>query len=528
MNTLYFLLAYWSINCEFKLMPKNPDSEIRVLIIEDEKDWIDILDDDFKTWLQEYADIEKARGYEEAIQRLTEKSYHLITLDLRIKGSAENEYPGNDLFEIIRGKNSPNYNSGLIVLTAYGNEKNLQKAIGSTYRIDAFILKESYNYNRLIETSAKAIFSSLTRTLSERKKVTLNLLMNSQGKIVETELKGIKTGKQVSLKPSINFNLKDFLQFADDIQWEILSKPTGAWRSKAKKTGTNIYEKIYSHPQLSDLLAVGKQESKQTSSQFYLQLTSSAKYLNLPIELMFNRDFQIFDYMLIRRLAEIESDPTSFFTFILELYRTNQPLKVLVVGANLDNPKYNCEQEAKLIGELIEKNLKILGIKHYINVLASKEDSTYENLIQQLHNGCHIFHYAGHSDHLGSLPEESQIGLYDRSIKAIDLKTLLRNKQTQFVFLNSCLGARMGTTTGKGGYWGFMDSLGDAGIPAVLGYRWLVQNQSASILAFYFYQNLFRTFCPAESLFRARNRASVEIGRDYEVWASPVLLMQNL
>lgn len=509
-------------------MPKNPDSEINILIIEDEEVWLNILSQDFKNWLQEYANIKKARNYDEAVEKLAENSYHLITLDLLIGGPSGGEFSGNDLFEIIRQKNSPNYNAGLIVLTGYGKEMNLEKAIGSKYRIDKFIPKLNYSDKILLAAAAEALFNSLTRTLNEKKKIVLNLLINTKGKIVEAELNGIRTQKRVFLKPTIDFNFKDSLKSVDDIQQEILSKPNGVWRSKAKKIGADIYEKIHAHPQLNNFFALGKQESRQTGNQFYLQIAGAAKHLNLPMELMFEKDFQIFEYVLTRRLIEIESDPTSFFSFISHLYATNQPLKVLVVGANLENPKYNCELEAKLIGEMIEKNLKILGILPSVSILATPEDATYEKLIQKIHNGCHILHYAGHSNHIGSLPEESQIDLYDRSIKAIDLKILLKNKQTQLVFLNSCLGARMGIGTGKGGYLGFMDSLGDASVPAVLGYRWLVEDQSAFILANYFYQNLFRTFCPAESLFQARNRASVEIGRNNEIWASAVLLMQNL
>jgi YesN/AraC family two-component response regulator len=510
-------------------MLKSADSEISILIIENDDFWVNSLTDSFKMWLRDYADIETVSSYNEAIQKITEKYYHLITLDLEINGPAGNKFPGNDLLETIREKDSPNFNSGLIIVTGYGTKKNLKKAIGSRYRVDEVILKENYeSANELIEASKTAIFDSLVKRLNEKKQIILNLSMNSRGSIAEIELKGIKTGKRIPLKPSVNFNLPDFSKAADDIQKEILSKPTGAWRHKAKKTGTIIYEKLISHPQLSSLLSAGRQESKRTNNQLHLQLTSPAKFLNLPIELMFEKDYQVFDYIFSRRLAEAESDPTSFSDFVREIYQANQPLKVLVVGANLSNPKYNCEKEARIIGELIEKNLNILGIRHSVKVLASAREATYENLVRNLQNGCHILHFAGHSNHLASLPEESRVDLYDRSLKAIDLKALLKNKQTQFVFLNSCLGARMGNTTGKGGYWGFMDSLGAAGIPAVLGYRWLVDDQSAFILAYYFYENLFRSFSFAESLFRARNQASVEIGRDYEVWASPVLLTQNL
>jgi len=510
----------------------NPLSKINILLIEDKKPWVNILKNDLEKQFAEYVEdsIETADTYELALEKLSEKTYHLITLDLKIKGLAGNEFPGNNLFEIIRKEDSNNINSGLIVLTGYGTIENLINSIGTKYRVEKFLLKEKYNSDEFTESAKRAVFDCLIRKSHQReqKRTILNLSINGQGKFWEGDLKGIKVQKRNSLNPSISLDINNLLKESDFIQHEILSKAKGRWRLKTKKLGTEIYQKLTSHPQVSSLLTAALQEVRASNSYIHLQFTSPAKYLNLPLELMFNDDYLVFESIFTRRLSNIEFNPTSFLTFISHLHEKNLPLKVLVVGANLGDSELNCEQEAQDIGDLIKRNLKMLGINEAVKILVGRKDATYDRLVHTLENECHILHFAGHSNNLKTIPEDSPIHLYDRSIKAIDLKTLLKNKNTQFVFLNSCLGAKMGNKIGRGGYWGFMDSLVSSGISAVLGYRWVVEDNSAHLLSYYFYENLFRTFCPAQSLFFARKQASIEIGRDEDIWASLVLLMQNL
>jgi CHAT domain-containing protein len=154
-------------------------------------------------------------------------------------------------------------------------------------------------------------------------------------------------------------------------------------------------------------------------------------------------------------------------------------------------------------------------------------DATYTNLEANLRDGCHIFHFAGHANYVKSVPEKSVIYLYDKEVSAASMKSLLRKRDVRFAFLSCCLGAHVGNGTGRGDFYGFLDALSKTGGQAILGYRWPVNDYSAGLLAEQFYENLFRNFCPAQSLYLARDRAASKIGRDEDVWASPILLMQN-
>ena len=74
-----------------------------------------------------------------------------------------------------------------------------------------------------------------------------------------------------------------------------------------------------------------------------------------------------------------------------------------------------------------------------------------------------------------------------------------------------------------------MDSIVQADVPIVVGYRWVVSDDGARDLAGHFYSRLFCTWSAEDALFYARSAVSREssLGRDDETWASPVLVVQS-
>ncbi len=180
---------------------------------------------------------------------------------------------------------------------------------------------------------------------------------------------------------------------------------------------------------------------------------------------------------------------------------------------------------------MIKQDLDTLGIPYEITCLVG-EDATHKNTKDTLlKGGYHIFHYAGHGRFNDTLPEISGPVLLDndgtpRPLSAAELNLFVKDSGIQFVFLSCCLGARSAGQVGRGDFLGVIDALARADIPTVLGYRWTVGDESALHLAKSFYESLWRTFSPAESLLEARIYTAAE-GRDDDTWLSPVLLVQN-
>jgi hypothetical protein len=62
-------------------------------------------------------------------------------------------------------------------------------------------------------------------------------------------------------------------------------------------------------------------------------------------------------------------------------------------------------------------------------------------------------------------------------------------------------------------------------VPAVLGYRWPVEDQMATDFALKFYEGLFRVRSIEQAFVDARNRVWKEHGVNEQIWAAPMLVL---
>ncbi len=161
---------------------------------------------------------------------------------------------------------------------------------------------------------------------------------------------------------------------------------------------------------------------------------------------------------------------------------------------------------------------------------------TYPRFLELLTDagGYHLIHYAGHGYYDPEDPANSALFFWEderrqavRPLRAGELKNRLKDTPVQFVYLSCCRGAQAGTATDLlvSDFLGVLDALLVAQVPAVLGMRWPVSDDAASILAVAFYQALMRGDDLDLALLRAR-RAAAEHDPDDPSWAAPVLVVQ--
>ena len=74
-------------------------------------------------------------------------------------------------------------------------------------------------------------------------------------------------------------------------------------------------------------------------------------------------------------------------------------------------------------------------------------------------------------------------------------------------------------------FLGIADSLVQASVPAVLGYRWPVSDSGATTLALAFYKSLAKQGQIDTALLDARCKVAAQ-DRDDITWLSPILIMQ--
>jgi CheY-like chemotaxis protein len=515
---------------------ENRHNPVRILVVDDEAIWRKLLRTILKRHLGKAVQVITVADHEKARAAVLRESYDLVSLDLKL---ATDEfvwsYSGRALLQSIR-EDSKEPNCGLIVLSGYGTE-DISTESWRDYEVDEYIKKSEVDFRdprRYVEAVKKALRLSLLRRAAAEvnNRILLTLGFDGHG-LKDGELRTPGHIRRRYARPRAGLNAARLSEVADDIGRKIVHGRRGAWRSAAKKVGRDLYQFLKDSPAIYDLFVLGREQAATSSSALHLQFSGPLQNVKLPFELMYEDDYLVFNHIITRGLSEGARNSERFHEFIGSFRRKERsraagasPLRVVVVGANVLATTPRCEAEARAVAKSIERNLELLDIPHDVRPLVGKKEATYENLEAKLRDGCHIFHFAGHADYVKSAPEKSVLYLYDQEVSAASLKSLLRKKDVRFAFLSCCLGARVGST-GRGDFYGFLDALSQTGVQTVLGYRWPVNDYSAGLLAEQFYENLLRSFCPAQALYLARDHAATKIGRDEDVWASPILLMQN-
>jgi|SRR5687767_11501161 len=504
-------------------------SDIRILLIEDDHHWQDILMEALAGAFHTH-NVCLVEDYETACKNIKTEAFDLISVDLAldIKDIDKVDLPGMMLLREIR-QSSRNSSSGLIILSARTTAPRVRDAL-KNYKVFDFLDKLEYTENAYMESARCAVRESLLEKAEARRDQSFTFSVTYDHKrFLRAQLTGPGLRNQFGAdsKPTVAFD--DFARRADNLNASLWQGQTGEWRKEARKLGDGLYEALINNPELLKGLTTALTLTNQRPANLTLEFIGPVEGLSCPFELLRHNDYLAMDHVILRRTEQQAriglAEP--FATFVDSLVRNGDRLRILVVGSSRDGTVPAAEEEAKQLAEFFEAKLDQLAIPHYVTPMIGRA-ATCKGLREALKKGYHIFHYAGHGDYDESLPEGSPLILADGDFTASDLRMSLREAELRLAFLSCCLGARTAVQIGRGDFHGFFHALLESGVPTIIGYRWEVEDNSAFQLATDFYSELFRSFCPGQALLRARQNLSVTSHerRDDPTWASPVLLME--
>ncbi len=510
-------------------------NDVRILVVDDEEKWRTSLPDLLLKRLDPRLKIEIANDYATAVQKVKSNSYDLVSLDLDLLGdinpAVNPDFQGMDLLKECR-ESTRNLTCGLLVLSGRATPSIVYRAL-EKYEINVFMDKHDFADGEPYLTAVKdairrSRLQQSERQLNDRYQLTLTYDQNG---LVRGDLVGPDHRSEVLVNSHSSFTeLEDLARRADDLNQRLNSREKGAWRPEARSIGTAMYGTLISQQQISSLLSTARTlVAGKSSGSLGLQFNGPPYCLSVPYELIRDDDYLALTYLLTRRLSQgprftIKSQP--FFKFIENQVEKDEPLRILLVGANVDDGLPAIESEVLQLVDSISSDLKLLGVSHQITTLLGG-DVTYRKLSEALLEGQHIFHFAGHGNFDESLPERSPLALQDRELTASDLQLLTQGTELRFVFLSCCLAARTARQVGRGDFHGFLHALSQADVPAALAYRWEVEDGSALELAESFYRSLWRNLSFSQALLNSRRKLAMgPNGRDNETWAAPVLVSQ--
>lgn len=503
----------------------------RILVIEDGERWREVLLD-LLGHLGGDVIIDIAPDYTTALKQVTNIAYDLVTVDLALQNDhrtgQEADLLGMDLLQQLRHSNR-NQGCGLIVLTGFGTTQRTLQAFRE-YDVDDFIDKSDFDDQGFIAAAQAAILNA--RLSAARRKLTqyyrLILTFNHEH-LLNIELIGPDRRSMHVAQHRLNLRLVELTDHIDTFDPRL---PTTLAQPSFHSIGKDLYNILSADEGFLNTLREA-QALLPDPSDLWLQFDSPPIGLRIPFELLQQaHDYLSLKHIQSRRIVQsgmiLSRKPEPFHSFIDDLYRRGSFLRILIVSANTDESLPIAEDEAKAIATSIGSNLQLLGMPHEITLLSN---ASYTRLSEALRDGhYHILHYVGPRGN-ATLTREGLI-LYEnhipRVLSAADVELLVRDSELRLVFLSCTCGPSREGEEGQIESVNILETIAFADVPIVIGYRWIVPDESAMHLALGFYQALWRTFQPGEALRQARRSQGLKTQSDTDMyWAAPILLMQN-
>ncbi len=296
------------------------------------------------------------------------------------------------------------------------------------------------------------------------------------------------------------------LNMEDDIMLKDEQANTETWRSNSKIFGKRIYRHLFSsHPEIlshyNQALGDVKNESK-----LHIRIETSRKFFQTPMEMIFEDIDDYGDYLVLkhpfsRYITGVRTrKPPLSPEFLNKLWLNNGSLNILIIVSNTEPLLTSLDTHASILKDAINSGFKKRGLSLNIEVIYSRH-ATYDRIKGLLHK-CqyHIVHYMGHGYHDKEKPERSYLPFWENDncsgdiieMKVPEMSMLVKNSKISFFYLSCCKGSSNSFAHKllEEDFLGIADGLIHAGTPSVLGFRWPISEESASLLAISFYQSL--------------------------------------
>jgi CHAT domain-containing protein len=270
-------------------------------------------------------------------------------------------------------------------------------------------------------------------------------------------------------------------------------------------------------------------------------IASDGEGLKIPFELLPHGKVQLGTSVpLSRRITNSHLPANVQFPFqqlIDSLNDTSGTLRVLLVASDPEETLSKSLDELRAVRGHIEGGCRRMGLGVHVDEILPPQ-ATSESLERELidHRPFHVLHFTGHARHSSEDADASGIVLRGKNgqpevISCKRLSRWLEGANLWLAYISSChSAAASGSGTGLSQrYVGTVEAIVSAGVPNVVGFRWLVSDESALYLADEFYHQLFEVQ-PEKNLSLAmlEARRLVERRANYfDAWASSMLVTQS-
>lgn len=497
-------------------------AKTRILVVEDDPRVVVFIVDQLEYLGYE---VTVARNGIEGLEQVQKAKPDLIVLDVMM--------PEMDGYEVCHRLKSSSVTEHIpiLMLTAKGQLED--KVRGFDRGVDDYLPKPydkaelEARVNALLKRSSSPPYPVM------QDHCTLSFLCEPRQRI------SLRVGGTVTLRTTTNglldIDADEYSRVGDNI-------PNLDWRFNSKREGKQLYRLVFAdHPEVLSGYnhALGEVKDEE---RLHVCFESSRDLLRVPLEFLFegihaDGGYLVLKHPLRRCITGVHTSRMSPSPSLFnDLWAKREPLDILLIASNTEPPPIpGVDREIAALGRSLKELFDDKGISTRVKTIRTAK-ATYDAVREELQK-CryHIVHYAGHGAYDRQSAENSCLYFWTkpdrrgevRRMPVSELQLLLRGADLRFAYLSCCLGTKTGAPAQllDDDFLGIADGMVQAGVPAVLGYRWPVSDVGAQTMAETFYQSLAKQGQLDTALLHARCEVA---GRDRDdiTWLSPILILQ--
>jgi len=455
------------------------------------------------------------------------QNYDLLVVDLYAPADSKDATRTEDQkgFEWIREMHAQGLNLPSILVTPALDELLSHKA--SKMKACQTISLGGHFSDLLAEKSADILRGQATRSGIS---LELEITITDSSLQPEFKLHGNIDKEVIDRKGALEIDREIISDLRDRCNRNIPNLQTG-WEEELKGIGKNLFKELFEkNYKLRN--ALDKFMAKiDPEKQFKFRFKVGKKVHSLVLEALFEAQkdfFWMLRYPICRQIV-FSGDYHE-----LSIGRPDRRERINCLIINSDVHEYvqeigrtfgqllNIEKEATFLEELLRDNKEALHIGKVQRIDGPHQDATFSDTIRQLlsREKYHLVHYAGHS-YFDAREMKGYLVLpgndYPEVLDIEKFSAWLRKAKTQFIFLSSCHSSEED----------FVFELASKKIPAILGFRWDLDDERAYEYAQSFYRQLFEKRNPLEYALLEARKEMYDIDPQDRIWAAPMLVLQT-
>ena len=482
--------------------------------------------------------VDWATNEAEAKRRLKNQKYHLLITHLHIladKNSSPQaeEQRGLILLQALKKEDI------LIpsILVSITHDPAVDCAADDLYRCRVIIEGEKFE-DHLIRSCNKKLAEmkgkeerAWIKDKEERKTATVDLFLDLDNKSWQFFLKGKGSDLQYSADGYLEINSKimeDLVKRTQNIKFF----PYPNWEEELREIGLALEKEFFhnNHKFIKHFYTLKAKvgDDKDIKFRFHVEKTAHP----IILEALFQEDENAY-WMLKSPIYRALRVCGEVYPLFEDLETRKKEINCLIIESDVPEDGYarainkslkkleNVSKESAWLEQYLKDHKGQFKIGKIKRINEIPKGVTFRKHLQNtLENDVwHLVHYAGHSHYDGKKGEGHVFFPGEDFVDAVDIKEFskwLRDAKTGFVYLSSCHSSEEA----------FAFELAQNRIPAIIGFRWDIDDEMATDHTKKFYEHLFKETRSLEYAFLETRKEMHDHYQDNRIWAAPVLVLQ--